>query len=98
MGPRSRIKKELWGSIWSWGGVYRLVSRSWGQGGRDPGLWAPWEASPSGLVVVPQPETVHLVPGASQWEGRLTLFTLDDILAGWLSFTSMMSLTWVCVE
>lgn len=52
-------------------------------------------ASPSGLVVVPQPETVHVVPGGSQREGRLTFLTLDDSLARLLSFTSMRSFTWV---
>lgn len=51
-----------------------------------------------GLVVVPQPETVHMVPGGSQRAGRLTFFTVDDSLARLLSFTSMMSLTWVWVE
>lgn len=54
--------------------------------------------SPVGLVVVPHPETVHVVPGGSQREGRLTFFTVDDSLARLLSFTSIMSLTWVRVE
>lgn len=48
--------------------------------------------------MVPQPETVHMVPGGSQRAGRLTFFTVDDSLARLLSFTSMMSLTWVWVE
>lgn len=48
--------------------------------------------------MVPQPETVHVVPGGSQRVGRLTFFTVDDSLARLLSFTSMMSLTCVCLE
>ena len=82
---------------------YEKGADSWspGSGGGRVRVWGPWvspAASPSGLVVVPQPETVHMVPGGSQREGRLTFFTLDDSLARPFSFTSMMSLAWVCVE
>lgn len=68
------------------------------EGFRIWGSWVTEGASPIGLVVVPQPETVHVVPGGSQREGRLTFFTVDDSLAGVLSFTSMRSLAWLCVE
>ena len=46
-----------------------------GEGFRVWGSWVTVGASPTGLVVVAQPETVHVVPGGSQREGRLTFFT-----------------------
>lgn len=72
-----------------------MGSDSWSPGseGGELGARVPEAASPSGLVVVPQPETVHVVPGGSQREGRLTFLTFDDSLARLLSFTSMRSLT-----
>lgn len=78
-----------------------LEARTPGSGGgrgQRPELRGHRAVSPVGLVVVPQPETVHMVPGGSQRVGRLTFFTVDDSLARLLSFTSMMSLAWVRVE
>lgn len=78
------------------------LGQDWGSEGRGlgSGFLLPREEShsPSGLVVVPHPETVQDVPGGSQRDGMLTFCTLDDILTGLSSLTSMMSLAWVFVE
>lgn len=52
--------------------------------------------SPKGLpVVLPQPDTSHVVPGRVHVEETAIVLTVADSVAGRVSFTSMMSCTFL---
>ena len=74
-------------------GILGLLPACWIRGKRELGLsdLGPEAALPTEEEVMPQPETVHLVPMGWQWEGTSTVLTVGDSWAGLLSFTSMMS-------
>lgn len=46
-------------------------------------------------MVLPQPETMHMVPGLVHLEEMARVITVGDSVAGRLSFTSMMSCTFL---